>query len=66
VKQIDFHYTMKRVAALISWIALTATIVTPMVFLADKLELTTMKLYLAIATALWFFATPIWMKRSDT
>jgi len=56
---------MKTMAQIISWIALAATIITPMVFLAGKLELDAMKLWLSVATVVWFVATPIWMERGE-
>ena len=56
---------LKTTAQILSWIALAATVITPVVFLAGKLELDTMKLWLTVATIAWFAATPIWMERGE-
>jgi len=55
---------MKAIARLMSVVALAATVLIPMVYLAGGVELPTMKTCLTIATLLWFVATPTWMGRS--
>jgi hypothetical protein len=57
---------MKTIAQIISWAALAATILTPMVYLGGKMPLETMKLWLNVATVVWFIATPLWMERGET
>lgn len=57
---------MKPIAKIISWIALAATIIVPMVYLAGAVTLDNMILWLNVATVVWFVATPIWMERSET
>jgi hypothetical protein len=53
---------MKRVAQLISALALLATILPPLLFFGDKLELSTVKGILLAAAVLWLVATPFWME----
>lgn len=57
---------MKTITKIISWIALAATILVPMVYLAGRMELPTMITCLNVAAIVWFIATPIWMERSET
>jgi hypothetical protein len=57
---------MKRIAQVISWIALAATILAPMIYLAGTMTLPMMITCLNVAAIVWFIATPIWMKRSET
>jgi len=57
---------MKTLTQIISWIALAATIFVPMIYLGGRMELQTMITCLNAAAIVWFIATPIWMKRSDT
>jgi hypothetical protein len=57
---------MKTAAQIVSWLALAATILAPMIYLAGTMTLATMITCLNAATIVWFIATPIWMKRSET
>jgi hypothetical protein len=56
---------MKTAAQIVSWLALAATILAPMIYLAGTMTLPTMITCLNTATILWFIATPIWMERSE-
>ncbi len=53
---------MKRIAQLVSWVALAGTILPPCLFFSDKLELASMQHWMLAATSLWFLATPLWME----
>ena len=57
---------MKRVAQLISCLALGATLLPAVLFFADKLELPLAKLWMLVATLVWFVATPLWMEHKAT
>lgn len=54
---------MRRIAQLISWLALVATIGPPVMYLAGSLDLPTVKTTMLMATLVWFIATPVWMDR---
>ena len=53
---------MIAASRLVSWLALGATIVPPMLFYVDRMTLDQMKLWMLIATVLWFATAPIWME----
>lgn len=57
---------MRKALQIISWLALAATVVPSFVFLVGRLELADMKLWMLVATAVWFVATPLWMERKAT
>ena len=57
---------MKRIAQVISYLALAATLLPAVLFFADKLELPLAKLWLLVAAAVWFVATPLWMEHKAT
>lgn len=54
---------MKRIAQVISWAALAATLVPPCLFFADKLPLNATQQWLLGAAILWFLTAPLWMER---
>ena len=54
---------MRIVLQITSWIALAATILPSVLFLADKLDLEQTKWIMLAATLAWFVATPLWMGR---
>jgi len=56
---------MKTLAQIVSWTALAVVVLAPILYLAGRLELAPMKLWLNAATALWFIATPLWMERGE-
>ena len=53
----------RRILQVISWLALAATIVPPVLFLAERMDLAQAKNWMLAATILWFAATPFWMGR---
>jgi hypothetical protein len=54
---------MRSAARVVSWLALAATIVPPLLFFADRMALGDVKLWMTVATVVWFVATPLWMDR---
>ncbi len=54
---------MRAFARLVSWLALVGTILPPLLFFADRLDLPQVKLWMLVATVVWFAATPVWMDR---
>jgi hypothetical protein len=55
---------MTRAAAFfVSLLALAGTIVPAVLFFRSELPLDRMKLWMLVATAVWFFAAPLWMER---
>jgi hypothetical protein len=57
---------MKRVAQIISYLALAATLLPALLFFADKLDLPAAKLWMLAAALVWFVATPLWMEHRAT
>ena len=57
---------MKRIAQLISYMALAATLLPAVLFFADQLELPQAKLWMLSAALIWFVATPLWMEHKAT
>jgi hypothetical protein len=57
---------MKRIAQVISYLALAATLLPALLFFADKLELPLAKLWMLAAAVVWFVATPLWMEHKVT
>ena len=53
---------MKTIAIAASVVALAGTILPAGMFVADRMDLDDMKLWMLVATAVWFLATPVWMK----
>ena len=54
---------MKRAAQVVSLAALAGTILPPVLFFADRMDIETMKWTMLVATVAWFGATPLWMKK---
>jgi hypothetical protein len=54
---------MKRTAQLVSLAALAGTIIPPVLFFFDRVDLDFMKWAMLVAAVAWFAATPIWMDR---
>lgn len=54
---------MRIILQVASWAALAATILPPLLFLANRLDLGQTKWLMLAATAVWFVATPLWMGR---
>ena len=57
---------MKRIARLISLLALAATLLAAILFFTDQLALPTAKLWMLVAAPVWFVATPLWMEHKAT
>jgi hypothetical protein len=57
---------MKRLAQCLSALALAGTLIPPLLFFADKIELPALKQWMLLATVLWFAATPFWMEHRAT
>ncbi len=53
---------MKKLAQIISALALITTIVPPLLFFADVLPLASMKAWMLISMVVWFLAAPMWMQ----
>ncbi len=53
---------MKRVAKLVSFVALAGTLVPPVLFFADKLPLSATQLWMLAAAVVWFATAPFWME----
>ncbi len=52
----------KRIAQILSAIALAGTILPPCLFFTDRLSLDSTQRWMLAATFLWFLATPVWME----
>jgi hypothetical protein len=57
---------MKRVAQIISYLALAATLLPALLFFADRLALPAAQFWMLAAAAVWFIATPLWMEHKAT
>jgi hypothetical protein len=57
---------MKRIAQIVSYLALAGTLLPALLFFADKLALPTAKLWMLAAALVWFVATPLWMEHKAT
>ncbi len=54
---------MKTLAVIVSVIALVGTILPAGLFVAGRLDLDDVKLWMLVATVIWFVATPVWLKQ---
>jgi hypothetical protein len=54
---------VRTLAQLASWLALAASIVPALLFYVDRMTLRQVKLWMLVATVIWFVATPLWMER---
>ena len=54
---------MRASTRLVSWLALAGTILPPVLFFVDRMNLDQAKLWMLVATVAWFAATPVWMDR---
>ncbi len=50
---------MTMAARVLSWLALAGTIVPPVLFFYDRVSLDQTKLWMLIATVVWFAAAPL-------
>jgi hypothetical protein len=54
---------VKTLALGLSAVSLVASIVPAVLFFYGQLDLPSVKLWMLVATIVWFGATPIWMKQ---
>ena len=54
---------MRSIAKAVSVVALAGTLLPPLLFFTDRISLDSLKLWLLLATIVWFLATPLWMDR---
>jgi hypothetical protein len=54
---------MRLILQVISWVALVATALAPVLFLTGHLSLPNNKLAMLLATIVWFATAPLWMGR---
>jgi len=54
---------VRLVYQLLSWVSLAATIVPSLIFMAGKMDLDRVKLWMVISMIVWFVVTPLWMER---
>jgi hypothetical protein len=57
---------MKRIAQIISYLALAVTLLPAVLFFADKIELPLAQAWMLAAALVWFVATPFWMEHKAT
>ena len=57
--------TMRYVLQTLSWLALAATILPSVVFLAGRLDLAQVQWIMLAAALVWFTVTPFWMERGQ-
>jgi hypothetical protein len=55
---------LRRIAQLVSWTSLAATLALAIAYFRDAIDLPEMKKWMLVATIVWFVATPIWMGRA--
>jgi hypothetical protein len=53
---------MKRIAEILSWLALAVTLAPACLFFAGKLDLAQAQAWMLSGAVLWFIATPFWME----
>lgn len=56
---------MQAIAKAISYLALAGIVVPPVLYLTDSLSLSAVKLWLLVATVVWFATVPLWMGRKS-
>jgi hypothetical protein len=57
---------MKRAAQIVSYLGLAATLLPPMLFFADRIDLPTTRACMLAAAVLWFITAPFWMEHKAT
>ena len=57
---------MRRIAQIISLVALMATLLPAVLFFADAMTLPTARIWMLVAALVWFVATPLWMEHKAT
>ena len=54
---------MKRAARVVSIAALVLTILPPVLFFGDRMDIDSMKMWMLGAAVAWFASSPLWMKK---
>lgn len=54
---------MRQAAQVLSWLACSFMIISPILYYAQMIEIGQMKQHMLIATLVWFAITPFWMGR---
>ena len=54
---------MRKILQLVSWLSLAAMTVAPVMYLAGRMELPTVKIWMLVFTVAWFATVPFWMDR---
>lgn len=57
---------MQTIAKIVSYIALAGIIVPPALYLAGSLPLPAVKVWMLVATVVWFVTVPFWMGRKQS
>jgi len=57
---------MKKLAKILSGLALVMTILPALLFFADKLPLPKAKAWMLVSAAVWYVSAPLWMKIKAT
>lgn len=55
----------RPILQVVSWLALAGTVLPSCLFVANSMELDSVKTAMLVATVVWFVATPLWMQRND-
>ena len=55
---------MRRTLQLISVVSLLGVIAPPLLYLADRMPLPSVKTWMLVFTAIWFATVPFWMGRA--
>ncbi len=56
---------LRTVAQVISWLSLVALMVPSVLFMADRMDLAKMKMWMMVATVVWFIFASLWMWNED-
>ena len=55
---------MRMILQIASWLALAASALAPLLFVAEQLSLPQSKLAMLLAAIVWFSTAPLWMGRA--
>lgn len=55
--------TLRRTLQVVSWLALAGTLLPSCLFVADAMDLDSVKTVMLVSTVVWFVATPLWIER---
>jgi hypothetical protein len=54
---------MRKTLQIVSWLSLAAMMVGPAMYLAGRMELPAVKIWMLVFTVVWFATVPLWMDR---